>query len=209
MPTLKEAFHSTLQRYDVVEPERERLWQEVEQAHSAKGRHYHTLAHLEHLHAELEAAREQATDTDALVLATAYHDLIYSVTRHDNEARSAERMHERLAPLGLPEPLLRSIHGHIRATQAHHASNDPDTDLFTDADMSILGAAPERYQAYAAQVRREYRRYPDLLYRPGRRKVLKHFLAMPRIYKTPWFQDRYGAAAIRNLGEELRALGGA
>jgi predicted metal-dependent HD superfamily phosphohydrolase len=111
-----------------------------------------------------------------------------------------ERM---LVTLGLPEPLVVRAAAHIRATQSHEPSNDPDTNLFTDADLSILGSSHERYKLYTQQVRREYRLYPDLLYIPGRRKVLAHFLAMPHIFKTDHFRERFEEQARINLAAEL------
>lgn len=208
MPALEQAFRSMLHRNAVDAGRIDGLWDEIVRAHTAKGRHYHTLAHLEDLHTRLEEVAQAAEEPDALLLATAYHDIVYDVVRQDNEVRSAARMSERMKEAGLPEALIRRAERHILATKAHVSSPDPDTDLFTDADLSILGAEPARYHAYVAGIRREYRRYPDLLYIPGRRKVVRHFLAMPRIFKTAPFHARDEAAARTNLEEELRLLGG-
>ncbi|MDX2245424.1 MAG: hypothetical protein SF052_01505 [Bacteroidia bacterium] len=82
-------------------------------------------------------------------------------------------------------------------------SPDNDTNLFTDADLSILGQKREIYHAYSTNVRKEYAIYPDILYNPGRKKVLQHFLAMEQIFKTPHFQEKYEAQARANLEEEL------
>jgi predicted metal-dependent HD superfamily phosphohydrolase len=48
--------------------------------------------------------------------------------------------------------------------------------------------------------------YPDFLYRPGRRKVLQHFLDMERIFKTEEFASKFEKQARVNLGWELRGL---
>ncbi len=170
-------------------------------------RHYLTLVHLEHLHAQLLPVLDQLRDKDAVVLAIAYHDAVYDVKRSDNEERSAELARTSLGPLGLGHALIDHCAAMILATKAHTLSDDPDTDLFTDADLSILGAPPEPYERYEVQVRKEYAIYPDLLYRPGRRKVLEHFLAMPRIFKTVYFRDLFEAQARINLREELDRLG--
>lgn len=141
-----------------------------------------------------------------MLLAIVYHDFVYSATHKDNEERSARVMRDRMVKSGLPAPLIERTAFHILATKQHAPSNDPDTDLFTDADLSILGSSPERYHVYADQVRREYRRFPDLLYKPGRRKVLAHFLAMPRIFKTPYFWARFEEQARVNLNAELGGI---
>ncbi len=173
----------------------------------AKGRHYHTMVHLEDLWAQLTSLQGQLQDPGAVLLAVVYHDFVYKVSRSDNEERSAAVMRERMSlECGLPEALVKRAEVHIHATKRHEAGKDPDTDLFTDADLSILGADEERYQRYAQEVRKEFRVYPDLLYKPGRRKVLQHFLAMERIFKTDHFRDRYEEQARRNLRWELAAL---
>jgi predicted metal-dependent HD superfamily phosphohydrolase len=55
-------------------------------------------------------------------------------------------------------------------------------------------------------VRKEYAIYPDLLYRPGRIKVLKYFLEKPRIYHTPYFWEKYEEQARANMEAELLIL---
>jgi predicted metal-dependent HD superfamily phosphohydrolase len=55
-------------------------------------------------------------------------------------------------------------------------------------------------------IRKEYNFYPDFMYKPGRQKVLQHFIQMPRIYKTDYFHDRYEEKARDNLHVELKEL---
>ncbi|MFD2921463.1 hypothetical protein ACFS6H_17175 [Terrimonas rubra] len=94
----------------------------------------------------------------------------------------------------------------ILATKAHQASTDPDTNYFTDADLSILGQPWEVYETYYKNVRKEYAMYPDFLYNPGRKKVLQHFLSMDRIFKTNHFFGLLEAPARANLQREWTLL---
>jgi len=75
--------------------------------------------------------------------------------------------------------------------------------LFTDADLSILGAEWPIYHNYTDQIRQEYAIYPDFMYKPGRKKVLLHFLKMERIFKTDYFYITFEAQAIKNIKQEL------
>lgn len=93
------------------------------------------------------------------------------------------------------------------ATKQHAATCDPDTAYFADADLSILGSDRAAYLDYAGRIRREYRSYPDLLYKPGRKKVLKKLLALPAIFQTTWFRNLYEENARENMLHELRLLG--
>ena len=95
---------------------------------------------------------------------------------------------------------------HILATKSHAVSENNDTNLFTDADLSVLGADREVYEQYYKQIRKEYSIYPDLMYNPGRKKVLQNFLGMKRIFKTDYFYGKFEEKARRNITAELNEL---
>ena len=94
----------------------------------------------------------------------------------------------------------------ILATKKHELSNDPDTNYFLDADLSILGSDRKSYERYATAIRQEYIEVPDALYVPGRLKVLAHFLSMERIYKTDHFKNLLEIQARNNLEIEKKQL---
>ncbi|MEM9024958.1 MAG: hypothetical protein AAGB22_14530 [Bacteroidota bacterium] len=183
-----------------------RCWQELQTHYSEKHRHYHNLDHLEYMFRLWEHHQQQWQDAAIVAFAIFYHDAIYNVKRKDNEEKSAELAAKRLNELGLSNDRIARCVQHILATKAHHLSEDPDTNLLVDIDLAILGDTPEVYRAYTQKVRKEYRIYPDLLYKPGRKKVLRHFLAMPRIYHTDILYHHREQAARQNLEAELAAL---
>jgi len=195
-------FENTLARYPAVGLD---LYQEIQKAYTHRSRHYHTFVHLDQLVAELKPLQDQFTCWDTIVFAIAYHDIVYSATRKDNEEKSAAIAEVRLKQIDFPTAEIERCVTFILATKKHEAVNR-EVDLFTDADLSILGATSERYQHYAAEVRKEYSIYPDLLYKPGRKKVLLHFLEMKRIYKTKEFHEKYELRARQNLQHELAVL---
>jgi len=108
--------------------------------------------------------------------------------------------------LGLPENQKEKCRQQIVSTKMHEANNNSDTNYFTDADLSILGSDPNSYFKYAGQIRKEYRYFPDVLYKPGRKKVLMEFLKMKSIFKTKYFRDRYEEQAKINISDELKSL---
>ncbi len=180
-------------------------WLDIEKAYSSKGRHYHTLTHINDLVRQLTPF-EQSSGWHTILFATFYHDIIYNTLRHDNEEQSAELAANAMAALNVPYPIIKQCTIHILATQHHQPSNNEDTNLFTDADMSILGSAPDTYNIYTQQVRKEYAIYPDLIYKPGRKKVLLQFLDMEHIFKTQYFYDAYEQQARSNILMELNNL---
>lgn len=94
----------------------------------------------------------------------------------------------------------------ILNTRAHLKSPIGDVNIFTDADMSILGKPPEMYRLYASAVRKEYSIYPDFVYNPGRVKVLKSFLAKDNLYHSNHFFTLYESRARENIKAEIEEL---
>jgi predicted metal-dependent HD superfamily phosphohydrolase len=200
---LKTVFLQLLSGYAVDQASAQTLWEEIDQAYGSKKRHYHNLAHLAHLYGQLLEVKTLLKDWDGALFALFYHDVVYKVHKTDNEEKSAELAVKRLRQLSVPLKIINKCEALILATKTHVNSTDSDVNLFTDADLSILGADWEVYVDYAKKIRREYAVYPDLLYLPGRKKVLKHFLDMERIFKTDFFFERYEKTARENLGREL------
>lgn len=184
----------------------EQLLAEIRSNYSRAGRYYHTLTHLDNLLAELLPIKNNIDDWQTLIFSIAYHDIVYNSRKQDNEEKSAAFAYERMTRLGLPGIVKAKCSSQIKATKGHQVSSDNDTNYFIDADLAILGSGDESYKEYAKQIRREYRIYPDFLYKPGRQKVLRHFLAMENIYKTSWFKEKYEEQARRNMTNELNSL---
>ena len=180
------------------------LWEEVTEFYSEKGRYYHNLKHLEQMWTELEATPLQ--NRDAVIFALAYHDIIYKPHRSDNEEASAELAERRLRLLNVPPDIIAKCRNLILSTKKHEVSDDSDTNTFTDADLSILGSHRENYIRYSQAIRQEYKMVPDLIYKPGRKKVLRHFLAMNRIFKTEYFHSKYEQQARANIEWEISQL---
>ena len=189
------------------EARRETEFQRLAAAYQAPTRHYHTLHHVANLLRRLDAAALH--DRPVVELAVWYHDAVYHALKSDNETRSAAEALAFLQPSALAPARQQRVAFLIARTADHTQPQPPhDTDLLTflDADLSILGAPEPEYLEYARQVRREYRRVPLLLYRPGRRKVLAKMLAAPVLFHTPVLRAELDAAARRNLQAELAGL---
>jgi predicted metal-dependent HD superfamily phosphohydrolase len=201
----KEVFCSIIAAYSSTATGKE-LWVEVVKHYSDKKRHYHNLQHLENMLAELGVVKLQIDDWETTIMALIYHDIIYHPTAKDNEEKSAELGKERLRQLRFPPEKILKCEEMILATKNHSVSIDNDTNLFTDADLSILGKPWPVYEQYFKNVRNEYSIFPDFLYNPGRKKVLQHFLVMPRIFKTESFYGTYEQSAKSNIKKELELL---
>lgn len=182
------------------------LWLEINEHYNGKDRKYHNLIHLENMYKEFLFCKELITDWKTVLFALFYHDIIYKSTRNDNEEQSALLAEKRLKLINYPEDSIAKCKQLILATKSHLPVSDTDTNLFTDADLSILGYDWEMYYEYSKNVRKEYSFYPDILYKPGRKKVLQHFLSMNYIFKTEFFRKKYEGNAKENIRKELTKL---
>lgn len=182
------------------------LWTEIEQKYSKKKRYYHNLEHIENMFREVENVRDEIQDFDVLSFSIFYHDVIYDAASKTNEEKSADLAKKRLEKINLNQEKILKAYTQILATKAHQISEDQDTNLLLDADLSILGKDNETYSEYTRQIRKEYSIYPDFLYKPGRKKVLEHFLSLENIFKTEYFRKRYEDQARKNIERELKIL---
>jgi predicted metal-dependent HD superfamily phosphohydrolase len=203
---LKDIFRQLTIKYPSGIQIIEKLWAEIEKQHSRYARYYHNLSHLENMLSELMQVHAKINDWDTVLFALFYHDIIYKPTSDNNEERSAELATARLHEINFPKEQIKKCKAMILATKTHLQSPDGDTNYFIDADLSILGQSWENYSAYANNVRKEYSIYPDLIYKPGRRKAVRHFLKMDRIFKTDFFFDKFEEKARENLSRELNML---
>lgn len=171
-------------------------------------RRYHTAAHIEDCLARLaEITGLDEAERRLLTWAIWWHDAIYDPTRSDNEAASAELTRRDLPALAATPAEIDEVARLILLTAGHAVDpGDRLGALMVSIDLSILGAAPAAYDAYAAAVRAEYAHVPDDAFRAGRRRVLQHFLAAPGLFAEPTFAARYDAAARSNLAREINAL---
>lgn len=203
---LKETFIQLLKNYTDNDRLTNELWTEIEKHYSDKKRHYHTLQHLDNLLTQLTEIKDKIQNWDTLLFTLYYHDIIYNATKSDNEEKSAELAEKRLKQISVSNDKIEFCKRQILATKSHLKSTDSDTNYFTDADLSVLGQDWKIYSSYFKNVRKEYSIYPNFVYNPGRKKVLNHFLAMDRIFKTDFFYNKFERQAKQNLQKEIELL---
>jgi predicted metal-dependent HD superfamily phosphohydrolase len=204
--TLQETFQNLVEKYCSDQKLIEELWTEIKKKYSSSKRHYHNLAHIENLLSLLQQHKNAINDWDTVLFAIFYHDIVYKVLKNDNEEKSALLAQKRITQINYPENKIQLCVLHILATKSHEISLNKDTNLFTDADLAILGFDWKDYKDYYQKIRKEYAIYPDFLYNSGRKKVLSHFLSMPQIYKTKLFLDLYEQKARENVERELKII---
>ncbi|MFD7610342.1 hypothetical protein [Streptomyces sp. NPDC059828] len=171
-------------------------------------RRYHTVDHLTAVLDHIDTLAEYADNPDLVRLAAWFHDAVYDPERSMNEERSARLAEKALPEAGLTRQGTDEVARLVRLTISHAAQDgDRNGMVLCDADLAILASAPEAYAAYAAAVREEYGFVPDDAFRVGRADVLRHLLDLPRLFRTPYGEREWEAAARHNLSTELELLG--
>jgi predicted metal-dependent HD superfamily phosphohydrolase len=178
-----------------------RLWLDLEKAYSSKSRYYHNLNHLSEMTAYYDLYASNLKFPNEVLYAIFYHDIIYKVTRKDNELKSAEYALE-ILPINakLNKELVFDM---ICATQLHQFNDNEDINWLIDFDLKILAKDWDDYKIYFEQIRKEYKIYPNILYKPGRKKALEHFLENEFIFQTKEFRNKYEGKARENIKQEI------
>lgn len=194
-------------------PEVKSLGSELIARYGAPHRYYHGV---EHLTAVLSALDDLSHPQPAPVntrFAAWFHDAIYEGIAGTDEEHSAQLAAEQLVEVGYPTDQALTVAAMVKATALHlipegqdNPSIDRATALLLDADLSILGAAPEHYRAYTDGVRAEYSAIPETQFVAGRINVVETLLSRPNLFRTELAQRIYDEAARRNLRQELHRL---
>ena len=152
------------------------IFQELITAHTNVSRHYHNLDHVRHLLTLADSIREMAECFEAIELAAWFHDYVYDSQAQDNEIKSAIYATETLTRLNLDSDLIDLVKQIILSTQRHQPLlNTVDNLLFLDLDLSILGAAGDRYLKYAQAIRKEYSWLSDSRLSRGKKTSFNQF----------------------------------
>jgi predicted metal-dependent HD superfamily phosphohydrolase len=142
-----------------------------------------------------------------VALAAWAHDVVYDGRPGDDERASAAWARRQLTGAGLAGADIARVEGLVLATLDHTAPpGDHLADALLDADLAILGAAPDGYERYRVAVREEYAHVSDDDWRVGRAAVLRSLSDREPLYRTAAARDRWAVTARRNLAGELAGL---
>lgn len=185
--------------WDQLLPDEPALGEDLLARWSAPGRHYHDVRHL----ASCLAALDRLGGGDREVrLAAWFHDAVYAGEAGTDEEASARLAEQRLA--GVRGPDRAEVARLVRLTATHDPEpGDRRGALLCDADLSVLGSVPGRYDTYARDVRLDFAHVPDEAFRAGRRAVLEDLLGRDRLFRTGAGRDLWEGAARANLAREL------
>ncbi|MDP9878603.1 putative metal-dependent HD superfamily phosphohydrolase [Variovorax boronicumulans] len=176
---------------------------ELQRRYGEPQRHYHTMQHLGECLAWFDREQALAERPGEVALALWFHDAIYDVHAHDNEARSADWARQAMQAAGVDAAAADRVHALVMATRHDAVPEGRDAELLIDIDLSILGAERARFDEYERQVHVEYGFVPEEIRLPRRRAILQRFLDRPAIYATPRMHALLEARARENLQRSI------
>ena len=167
-------------------------------------RHYHTLAHIEDCLFKCDIGIEHINDLKSFQIALLYHDIFYDPKRKDNEEKSADYAFKFLNQLHFQNA--QKVKDLILLTKHPSVPKTQDEKLLLDIDLSILGEDKNTYEKYEENIRKEYIHVPKVMYKLGRKKLLKKFLAQERLFQTDIFFEKYEEQARVNIEWAINKL---
>ena len=204
---LQTSWEQTLTDWHIEQSQIQAAFQILVEAYHSPGRVYHTLEHVGEVLSWISILREQAHHLPTIQLAAWFHDSVYDPHMSNNEEQSAAFARDILTQLGLDQTTIQPVTQMILCTKSHLASEQSgDSQILLDADLAILGAPEERYQAYTEAIRQEYYRVPTTTYQAARLQILQQLLHFNRIYQTDTLFTLLEEQARTNMRREINAL---
>lgn len=206
---LAERFSSLWERFAATGDNAESVWHCLQNHYDEPHRFYHNLDHLDHCLGQLDLARDEIEECDAIEMAIWFHDIIYQYGAKDNEALSAVTFRE-LAGNAMPEDFVERVCELILATVHTGSARDAGEAFMVDIDLSGFGLPWEGYLADSMNLRKEAPEVADDRYYEGKLRFLDSLLAWPKIFQTGFFCQRLENQARENIARfsgDLREQG--
>ena len=168
-------------------------------------RRYHNETHLRSVLRAVDAleADGETFDSTAVRLAAWLHAAVFDPAGSENNEKSALLAERRLDPAAPVEEVARLI----RLMGGHRVDvGDLNGAVLSDADLAVLGADPETYDTYAADVRHEFAHVPGERFVAGRVAALEGLLERRSVFLTRAGRDMWEKQAHANLNRELGLL---
>jgi len=189
---------------------KEQLWEEIVYRYSGQHRHYHNLNHIAHLYTLMDKYIDKITNPAVIGFAIMYHDIVYDTYSPDNEEQSAAFAEAHLRQMNVNNALIGNVKRFIESAKDHimpeNLSLQNDLSFFLDFDMAVLGVDEQMYKLYSEKIREEYARYPDPVYRQGRKLALQKVQALENIFFTEEFRQEMEQKARENINSEVNLL---
>lgn len=207
----KELFFEVFSQYVKTPKKIEKMYEDVVKKYSSKNRHYHNLNHIIHMSELWKRYKDSFEFPNFAFIAIVYHDIIYNVNSFNNENKSAEYfdlLFHKKHIINIKANEIVYISDLIKYTKHNCFFGNKlfkDIKLFLDLDLAILSSPSNEYLKYSQDIRKEFKRYPNFLYKKGRLYFLQDFLQKENIYLSNKFK-KLEKIARKNMENEINYL---
>lgn len=207
----KELFFEVFSQYVKTPKKIEKMYEDVVKKYSSKNRYYHNLNHIIHMSELWKKYKDSFEFPNFAFIAIVYHDIIYNTNSSNSENESAEYFtslfHKKFIT-NIKSNEIVYISDLIKYTKHNCFFGDKlfkDIKLFLDLDLAILSSSSSEYLNYSENIRKEFKRYPNFLYKKGRLDFLQKFLQKENIYLSNKFK-KLEKIARKNIQNEINYL---
>jgi predicted metal-dependent HD superfamily phosphohydrolase len=172
-------------------------------------RYYHNQLYLERCLEEFERTKHLCSEHYGEVsveLAVWCHKAFYDTRKNDNEERSAEYAEFLGEKMALSRGVIRHAQDLIVLMRFDDLYIDPDAQLLSDINLSILGQSSELFDRYEEGLRNEHFWLSDEAFKEMLKRRIHALTSKPSIYSTQTFKSRYERNAERNFVRSLKRL---
>jgi len=186
------------------------LYSDVIKKYSSKGRHYHNMDHIHSMCDLWVKYKKKIENPNFVFLAIIYHDIIYKINKSYNEEESAEYFHvlafnKKFDLKAVEIVYIKDLIRYTKHTCFFDTKLHKDAQLLLDFDLHILSSSSSVYNQYCKNIRKEFKRYTNFLYKKGRLDFLEKFLQKEKIYLTKEFSV-FENKARKNMLNEINYL---
>ena len=174
----------------------------LQAAYGEPHRHYHDIGHIEFCLAQFDRVVDRVQSPAAVELAIWFHDVVHQPGNTDNEVASAALFREWAA--GLDPALVDAVTSMIVDTIHRDRPSTADGHYVVDIDLASLGQSWESFQSASEALRLEQDDLSPAAYAAAQHAFLDGLMTRPKIYRTPYFQDRYEGTARANINRMLK-----
>lgn len=183
----------------------DKVYRDLETSYNEAHRHYHTGEHIGHCLRQLDLARNETEDSDAIEMALWFHDVEYDPQAPDNELRSAERF-RKLAQDVMDRDLENQIYRLIMVTMHSDPPEAMDEKFVVDIDLSSFGLPWDEFLADSGKVEAEFSHLSSREFAQRNYRFLKSLAERSYIFSTQFYRDLFEQTARDNIVRRMRLL---
>ena len=201
----RDRFLKLWQRCCPADPNSERVITDIEASYSEPHRYYHTGRHIDHCLTQLDLARHEMGNADAIEMALWFHDIEYDPKARENELQSAERFKNYAQDVMDPQ-LTQNIYKLIMITMHNDAPGGVDEKYIVDIDLSSFGLPWDEFVRDSLNVKREFAHLSDQEFARRNMKFLQALQSRPQIFFTDFYKQKYEQTARENIANRISKL---